>query len=223
MSSGEYPDEWSDGIINPIYKKDSKLNPENYRKITVLPAIGKVFDSILNTRLCFVKDALQSHDPLQFGFKHGHGSTDNAFILNSIIDTNSSRKKPTYVCYVDLKSAFDTVIRAALLFKLRRQGVKGKFFCVLNSMFQKAKSSVKWDGEIGETFENLCGVLQGGVSSPLLFKIFLEDLIHYLDTSCGIKINNVIIAYLLLADDLALISETMAGLQWLLDGFNIFL
>ena len=81
---------------------------------------------------------------------------------------------------------------------------------------------MKWAGEIGETFDNLCGVLQGGVSSPQLFKIFLEDLVKYLDKSCGIKINSETICHLLLADDLALISETKSGLQKLLDGFSTF-
>ena len=222
FSSGEYPDLWSNGIINPIHKKDSKSDPGNYRKITVMPALGKIFDSIMNSRLSSIKDILELNDPLQFGFKKKHGSVDNAFILNSIIDINNARKKSTYVCYIDLKSAFDMIIRAALMLKLRKQGVKGKFFAVLKNMFSKAKSSVKWNGVLGETFDNICGVLQGGVSSPQLFKIFLEDLVKYLDTSCGVKINGEMIAHLLLADDLALISETKGGLQRLLDGFSQF-
>lgn len=114
------------------------------------------------------------------------------------------------------------IIRAALLWKLRRQGIKGKFFAVLSSMFKKARSTVKWDGKLGETFENLCGVLQGGVSSPQLFKIFIEDLVNYLDKSCGIQINTETICHLLLADDLVLISETRSGLQRLLNGFSNF-
>ena len=222
LNSGEYPDQWSDGFINPIHKKKSKTDPENYRKVTVLPAIGKLFDTIMNARLTSIKEIMQSFDRLQFGFKEKHGSVDNAFILDSIIDINKTRGRPTYVCYIDLKSAFDMIIRAALLWKLRRQGIKGKFFAVLSSMLKKAQSTVKWDGKLGETFDNLCGVLQGGVSSPQLFKIFIEDLVNYLDKSCGIKINTETICHLLLADDLVLISETRSGLQRLLDGFSTF-
>ena len=222
LSSGEYPDQWSEGLINPIHKKKSKTDPENYRKVTVLPALGKLFDTIMNSRLTSIKEFMQSYDRLQFGFKENHGSVDNAFILDSIIDISRARGRPTYVCYIDLKSAFDMIIRAALLWKLRRQGIKGKFFAVLSSMFKKARSTVKWDGKLGETFENLCGVLQGGVSSPQLFKIFIEDLVNYLDKSCGIQINTETICHLLLADDLALISETRSGLQRLLNGFSNF-
>ena len=222
LNSGEYPDQWSEGFINPIHKKESKSEPGNYRKVTVLPALGKLFDIILNSRLTSIKEIMMSYDRLQFGFKEKHGSVDNAFILDSIIDINFARGRPTYVCYIDLKSAFDMIIRAALLWKLRRQGIKGKFFAVISSMLKKAKSTVKWAGELGDTFDNLLGVLQGGVSSPQLFKIFLEDLVHYLDKSCGININSETICHLLLADDLALISETRSGLQRLLNGFSDF-
>ena len=222
LNSGEYPDQWSEGLINPIHKKKSKSDPGNYRKVTVLPALGKLFDTIINSRLTSMKEFLETNDPLQFGFKKKHGSIDNAFILDSIIDICLKRGRPTYVCYIDLKSAFDMIIRSALLFKLRRQGIKGKFFSVINSMFKKATSTVKWDGQLGETFDNICGVLQGGVSSPQLFKVFLEDLVKYLDTSYGIKINEKMICHLLLADDLALISESRYGLQQLLNGFQNF-
>ena len=222
LNTGEYPDQWSEGLINPIHKKKSKSDPGNYRKVTVLPALGKLFDTIINSRLTTMKEVLETNDPLQFGFKKKHGSIDNAFILDSIIDICMKRGRPTYVCYIDLKSAFDMIIRSALLFKLRRQGIKGKLFSVITSMFKKATSTVKWDGQLGETFDNICGVLQGGVSSPQLYKVFLEDLVRYLDTSYGVKINEKMICHLLLADDLALISESRYGLQQLLYGFQNF-
>ena len=91
---------------------------------------------------------------------------------------------------------------------------------IITSMFDKSKSQVKWNGEIGETFDNPRGVIQGGVISPLLFNIFLEDLPHYLDNQCGAKINDIRIDHILQADDLALISETSAGLQKLIKGLE---
>ena len=112
-----------------------------------MPALGKIFDKIMNNRLCFAKNAMNSFDSLQFAYRLNHGSTDNVFILGNLIDISKARKRPLYVCYVDLKSAFDTVNRAALLFKLRQQGVSGKYFSVVKSMFKKAKSTVKWKFE----------------------------------------------------------------------------
>ena len=96
-----------------------------------MPAIAKLFYSIFNNRLTFVKNSLNLYDPLQFTYCEKHSSTDNAFILNSLIDISAAKRKPLYVCYVDLKSAFDTVNRSALLLKLRLNGIKGKFYSVI--------------------------------------------------------------------------------------------
>ena len=56
LQSGEYPTDWCQGIINPLHKKGCTENPDNYRKITVLPALGKLFESILTTRLSAKND-----------------------------------------------------------------------------------------------------------------------------------------------------------------------
>ena len=79
-------------------------------------------------------------------------------------------------------------------------------------MFDESKSQVKWIGEIGESFVNSRGVIQGGVISPLLFNIFLEELPAYLDHECGAQIRDMRINHILQADDLALISEKSSGL-----------
>ena len=64
FDSGNYPEAWSTGIINPLHKKNSKLLPDNYRKITIQPALGKLFDTVLNTRLAYIKSVLRMNDPL---------------------------------------------------------------------------------------------------------------------------------------------------------------
>ena len=89
-------------------------------------------------------------------------------------------------------------------------------------MFSKSKSRVKWNNSYSDTFENLYGVLQGGVISPTLFNVFLDDLPDYLDLTCIVSMNNIVITYLLHADDLILISETPEGLQRLIDGWHEF-
>ena len=222
FDSGQYPTAWSTGLINPVYKHNKKCLPENYRKITLLPALSKIFESILNNRLSYCKRILKSDDPLQNGFKPETPTTDNTFILNGIIEKYTVLKRPLYVCFVDFKSAFDHVNRQALLFKMMNQNIKGKMLKIISSMFAKSSSRVKWNAELGEIFDNLYGVLQGGVLSPTLFKIFLEDLPKYLDNSKGVKIGDTIISHLLQADDLVLMSETQSGLQYLLNGLERF-
>ena len=175
FENGHYPDEWCEGVIDPIHKKDDILIPENYRKITIIPALGKIFETVLNNRAVYAKNILGMEDPFQNGLKHGARATDNAFLLNGLIDIRSARKRPLYVCYIDFKSAFDKVTRTALMFKLFTRGVSGKNFKIIKSIFDNSKSRVKYNSSLSDIFENLRGVLQGGVISPTLFKFFLDD------------------------------------------------
>ena len=222
FESGVFPKQWSLGMINPIYKHKEKDLAENYRKVTLLPALGKCFESILNNRLIFCKSALMTHDPLQNGFNSDARAIDNTFILNGLIEKQTALKRPLYIAFVDFKSAFDKIGRNALLFKMHSQYIKGKFIKIIRNMLSKSKSQVKWNGELGEIFENFSGVLQGSVISPTLFKIFLEDLPNYLGSDIGVKVGDTLINYLLHADDLILIAETHVGLQILLDRLDKF-
>ena len=75
------------------------MDPENCRKITVTPAIDKIFDTILNNRSVCAKSILEIEDPFQNGFKHGARATDNAFFLNGLIDISAAQKRPLYMLY----------------------------------------------------------------------------------------------------------------------------
>ena len=219
---GRYPDIWSQGIINPIYKSGMMSQPENYRKITLISALGKLFDSILNNRLRYCKDAFKLDNPWQNGFKQGSRTTDNLFIYNAVIDKYQAKKRPLYVCYVDFKSAFDHINRHALLFKLMSHGFTGKIFTILRDLFSKTKSIVKWNSKLGEYFDSIYGVLQGGVISPTLFNSFIDDIQTMLRDEQGVNIGHMNINHLLQADDLILMSETSSGLQRLLNRLQTY-
>ena len=67
FESGVYPDTWVSGLITPIHKKGDKLNPENYRKVTVLPALGKLFEIVLENRLTYKNKVCCDNDQFQAG------------------------------------------------------------------------------------------------------------------------------------------------------------
>ena len=193
--NGAYPQIWSEGIVNPIFKTGKMTMPDNYRKITPLSSLGKLFDSILNNRLCFCKEVLQSENPWQNGFKRGTQSTDNLFILNGVVEKYQAQKRPVYMCFVDFKSAFDYINRHVLLFKLISEGYayNGRFLKIMQDLFKKARSKVKCNMETGEMFDNICGVLQGGVISPSLFKLYIVDMCQYLGDSTGVTVGGTLI------------------------------
>jgi hypothetical protein len=173
FDKGEWPSEWATGLISPIHKKESINVPDNYRKVTVMPVIGKVLESILNNRLVYHNITLSIDDPLQFGFKAGCQTSDNIFILYSMIMRQRFKRKPLYVCFVDFTKAFDYVDRSALYYKLIKRGVNGKMLRIIIDLYRKAKCRVKWKNRIGDEIESEFGVLQGGYAkSKVVYRIF---------------------------------------------------
>ena len=134
-------------------------------------------------------------------------------MLYNLVETQKSRKKQLYVCYIDLTKAFDYLNRDALIVKLQQRNVDGKFLNTIKSMFHKSSSRVKLNGKISKPINNRYGVMQGGVLSYKLFNEFLQDLRKYLNPKYGIKIGDVYLAYLLFADDIVLFSEFAENLQ----------
>ena len=93
-----------------------------------MPALGKVLESILNSRLVYRNMVLKLEDSYQFGFKRDSRTTDNVYILQSLIYRQRFKSKPLYICFVDFTKAFDYVNRCALYYKLIHRGIQGKLF-----------------------------------------------------------------------------------------------
>ena len=148
LDTGKYPALWSFGLIVPIHKRDDRSKVENYRGITLLSALGKLFTSILTNRLynyMVQKGILKSE---QGGFRKMHGTVDSIFTLKVLVD-KSAKSKPQkhrglpFSCFVDFRKAFDCIRRQRLVNKLRKEGVQGRFLDVLTSMYSNDKSAVK--------------------------------------------------------------------------------
>ena len=103
-----------------------------------------------------------------------------------------------------------------------KRGIGGTFGKVLISMFEKANWRVRWNNELSDEIKSEFGVLQGGIISPKLFTEYLSDIGSYLDNSKGIVLGELLMYYLLYADDLALCSDSAEGLQKQLDGLLDF-
>ncbi len=142
-----------------------------------MPVLGKVLESILNSRLVFRNLTLEMDDPFQFGFKSNARTSDNLFILQSILSREKFKNKPLYVCFVYFTKSFDYGNRYALYYKLMKKGKLLKLVC---DMYKKAKCRVKWKGEVGGEIESEFGFLQRGMLSPKFFSEFLTDLGKYL-------------------------------------------
>ena len=181
LFSGKTPNEWSIGMIKPIYKqKGSCYDPNNYRGITILSCFGKLFTGVINNRLVEYFDEDTTIGPEQAGFRAGHSTVDHVFTLHCIIDFFSAKKKRLYCLFIDYQKAFDRVERAFLWQKRLDSGVDGCILTVIKDVYRKAKSCVKTGNVCSDYFLLLFRRSPGENLSPVLFAIYLNDLQEYM-------------------------------------------
>ena len=176
LRTGHVPSEWCIGLIVPIFKKKgSPFDANNYRGITLLSCLGKLFSMCINVRLTkFVTDRHIIGEE-QTAFREGYSTMDNSFILNELINMYLHKKSRLYCCFIDYQKAFDTINRSALWGKIIENGINGKNLRVVYNMYEAAKSYVKQQSTISGVFACNMGVRQGENLSPLLFALFLND------------------------------------------------
>jgi hypothetical protein len=227
LNSGHVPNEWCIGLILPLYKKKGSVDdPNNYRGITLLSCMSKVFTSILNERL---RQFLEKNNKLgqeQAGYRAGYSTVDHIYAINTLIEMYLSKGKRLYCVFVDYQKAFDLIDRSKLWQKILAIGVNGKVFKIIQNMYNNARSSIKHESvKSQESFKCNIGVRQGENLSPLLFSLYLNDFEDSL-SKCykGLKfINNemetMLKLYLLLyADDTVILAEDAKDLQYALNG-----
>jgi hypothetical protein len=229
FESGIVPESWTIGVINPIYKNKGDITkPENYRPITLLSCLGKLFTSIINNRLTKFMETNNLLNNCQAGFRKNQSTSDHIFVLHSIISILNNSKKKLFCAFVDLKQAFDTVWREGLWEKLIQNNINGKCLNIIMNMYKNIKSCVKLNATYSNFFISNIGVRQGENLSPLLFSIFLNDLYTYfaeIDNIQGVEIyddlQNFLKMYILLyADDTVILSEHEQDFQTALNAYE---
>ena len=217
---------WRTSMISPIHKKGPKVNPDNYRGISLLSCFAKYFLAILNQRL--LKFVIQNKilSKSQLGFLPGNRTSDALLILHNLIEYYCHKNK-NYIfgCFVDFSKAFDSIPRCNLFEKLLRYNVSGKFYDCLVSLYTQDQACVKITNCISDTFQVNKGVKQGCILSPLLFNIFMSDLQEKLEHENNEPPEiaaNEFCSCLIWADDILILSQSEQGLQNMLDSLYIF-
>ena len=158
-------------------------------------------------------------------FRKDFRTTDQIFVIQTLVQQAKQAKQKLYCCFVDFKKALNLVPRHTLWSTLQHQGMGGKVLTFLQSMYAANKACVLTrDGSTG-LFDCSIGVKQGCPASPLLFSLYLDDFEALLEVSEEIdcpRIAEILLAILLFADDIALFPYSHRGLQQQLDILGAF-
>ena len=215
------PEEWLKSRVKLIYKGGGKSRQEisSYRPIAIVSVLSKLFCSILAKKL---KDWQENEGILseeQNGFREGRSTLDNLYILRMLVDNVRKKNGSVYVQFLDLEKAFDSVDRKKLLGRLNDLNVNESMVSVIKSMYEG--NFVKLNlGEIESRWiKNNVGVRQGCTLSPVLFGLFIDELLVRIKSSgIGIRMGERLISCLGFADDIMIVSENGEDLQSL---FNV--
>ena len=216
-SCGVMPRGWNKGRITLIHKAGLREILLNYRPITVIISLSGLFSKLLNSRLTEVVEVHRLLGEVQNGFRRERRTTDNSFILDSVLMKAKSANQDVHLCYIDISKAYDSVNRSILWNKLVKMGFGGEFLGCLKALYNGDSVDSVVNGISTRPVFLRRGLRQGCSLSPLLFALYICEIGSDLTNSSeGFDLGGVTFSGLLFADDIVLISRTFHGLETLI-------
>ena len=168
---GHSPNELLNAVLISIPKdlRGNLQSSDNYRGIALCSAITKITDYIFLDKH---SDILKTSN-LQFAFKEEHSTTMCTSVIKEVISYYNSRDSNVYACCLDASKAFDRLNHGKLFKLLVERGLPAVVIRFLIDSYTRQVTFIKWNSEKSSAIPMLNGVKQGGVLSPLLFRIYI--------------------------------------------------
>ena len=216
LKHGYIPSNCLDTVIIPTLKNINGNidNPNNFCPIAIATILSKLFKHII---LDICSKVFKTCDN-QFGFKAKVSSDMCVFTLKQLISSYHKQGSPVYCAFLDASKAFDRVNHYMLFKKIIERNMPTCFVRILYYWYSKQNMKVKWGNCLSSPFSVSNGVRQGGVVSPYLFALYIDDLSVKLNcVKAGCFLGNSRLNHIIYADDLCCFSPSLDGLQDLLN------
>ena len=209
------PSSWKESAVKVLFKKGDPKQPENYRPITLLSILYKIFSRMLGSRIKAILDREQSSD--QAGFRPGYSVDDHLFTVVMLIEKMNEYQQPLWICAVDFRKAFDTVEHEQLWSAMLAQGVPPVYVRTLAELYTNQVGKIVAD-VTSKSFKIKRGTKQGDPLSPQLFNSVLEQALRDIQAKWrrngwgiqlgGGKEREQLLCNLRFADDVLLIAQS---------------
>ena len=186
LQQGYFPSAWKTANVSPIHKKDEKSLPSNYRPIPLLSSPGKVMERCVHKHLYNYVTSHQLLTPLQSGFVQGDSTTYQLLHTYHTFCKAVDKGKEVRAVFCDISKAFDRVWHKGLLHKMSGIGCSDNVLKWFASYLSGRRQRVVLNGKASDWTQVLAGVPQGSILGPLLFLLYINDIVKHI--CCSIRL-----------------------------------
>ena len=186
-----FPQPFKIAKVIPLFKKESPLLVSNYRPISLVPIFSKIFEKLMFNRITAFFDKYNIISPSQFGFQTNKSTELAVNEICTFVKDTFENKETGFCIFLDFAKAFDTVNHEILLHKLEHYGIRGTALLWFRNYLKDRQQHTEIGNTLSDSHDIHCGVPQGSILGPLLFLVYINDIVH----------SSTLLKFCLFADD----------------------